>query len=201
MTGGYGNKLSFWRYNGDGKNAGSALDIFDNGTVNIGGELKVGDMFTVNKDGHHYVRHTGEHVMHVEGDGNNPFISLGKTGTWDKKKLYIQNVDAHTENPTFRVGIHADRMLMNMNKSHGVYFPRKDGKNTHFDWEDGKNYIRGDTIIDGNIILNGQVTIGTPGSGSEYTLMSGGDGFRIASGGENDSQRWWFKRNPGQRNV
>jgi hypothetical protein len=35
MTGDYGNKLSFWRYNGDGKNAGSALDIFDNGTVNV----------------------------------------------------------------------------------------------------------------------------------------------------------------------
>jgi hypothetical protein len=40
MTGGYGNKLSFWRYNGDGKNAGPALDIFDNGTVTINGPIK-----------------------------------------------------------------------------------------------------------------------------------------------------------------
>jgi len=31
--------------------------------------------------------------------------------------------------------------------------------------------------------------------------MPGGDGFRIASGGANDSQRWWFKRNSSQRNV
>ena len=37
MTGQYGDKLSFWRYNGDGANAGSAMDIFDNGNVNITG--------------------------------------------------------------------------------------------------------------------------------------------------------------------
>ena len=42
MTGDYGNKLSFWRYNGDGVNAGPALDLFDNGTVNVPGNLKVG---------------------------------------------------------------------------------------------------------------------------------------------------------------
>ena len=40
MTGGYGNKLSFWRYNGDGKNAGPVLDIFDNGTVTVNGPIK-----------------------------------------------------------------------------------------------------------------------------------------------------------------
>ncbi len=42
MTGPYGNKLSFWRYNGDGKNAGPALDLTDDGTVVIPGNLKVG---------------------------------------------------------------------------------------------------------------------------------------------------------------
>jgi len=42
MTGGYGDKLSFWRYNGDGTNAGPALDIFDNGTVNINGGITTG---------------------------------------------------------------------------------------------------------------------------------------------------------------
>jgi len=41
MTGGYGNKLSFWRYNGDGANAGTALDLFDDGTVSIYGTLNV----------------------------------------------------------------------------------------------------------------------------------------------------------------
>ena len=128
--------------------------------INRDGHFKVhaqgvGDMFGVNHDGHHYVRHLGDNAMHVEGDGNNPFVSLGKTGTCEKKKLYIQNADAHTENPTFRVGIHGDRMLMNMNKSHGVFWPRKDGRNTHFDWEDGKNYIRGETINDGNLHVNG----------------------------------------------
>ena len=115
----------------------------------------VGDMFGVNHDGHTYVRHTGDHVINIDGDGNNPYISLGKTGTWDKKKLYIQNVDAHTDNPLFRVGIHGTGLLMDMNKSHGVRWSRKDGRMTHFDWEDGKNYIRGETIQDGNLNVNG----------------------------------------------
>jgi len=39
MTGQYGNKLAFWRYNGDGKNAGSALDLYDNGNVGVQGNL------------------------------------------------------------------------------------------------------------------------------------------------------------------
>ncbi len=43
MTGDYGNKLSFWRYNGDGKNAGPALDLMDDGNVNVPGNLKVGN--------------------------------------------------------------------------------------------------------------------------------------------------------------
>jgi len=71
---------------------------------------------------------------------------------------------------------------------------------THFPWKgDGNNYIRGDTILNGNLVVSGTITIGT--AGDEYTLMPGGDGFRIASGGANDSQRWWFRRNPGKRNV
>ena len=41
MTGPYTNKLSFWRYNGDGLNKGPAMDIQDNGDVNINdGKLK-----------------------------------------------------------------------------------------------------------------------------------------------------------------
>ncbi len=39
MTEGYGNKLSFWRYNGDGANAGPAMDLMDNGEVVIPGNL------------------------------------------------------------------------------------------------------------------------------------------------------------------
>ena len=41
MTGQYGNKLSFWRYNGDGKNAGPVLDLYDNGEVAVTGKFKV----------------------------------------------------------------------------------------------------------------------------------------------------------------
>lgn len=48
MTGGYGNKLAFWRYNGDGKNAGSALDLLDDGTVSIPGKAVINGPITVN---------------------------------------------------------------------------------------------------------------------------------------------------------
>jgi hypothetical protein len=41
MTGGYGNKLAFWRYNGDGTNAGPAMEILDNGNVNVFGDLNL----------------------------------------------------------------------------------------------------------------------------------------------------------------
>ncbi len=128
--------------------------------INRDGNFKVhaqgaGDMFGVNHDGHTYTRHTGDHALHINGDGNNPYISLGKTDTWDKKKIYIQNVDAHTETPIFRVGVHGVGTLMDMNKSHGVRFPRKDGRTTHFDWEDNRNYIRGNTSIDGSLITDG----------------------------------------------
>ncbi len=139
----------------------------------------IGDMFGVNRDGHTYSRHTGDHVFNFNGDGNNPYISLGKTDTWNKKKLYIQNADAHTENPTFRVGIHGDRMLMNMNKSHGVYWPRKDGRNTHFDWEDGRNYIRGETINDGNFHVNGGALCINGKCINENHLSMLVDGFKL----------------------
>ncbi len=139
MTGNYGNKLAFWRFNGDGKNAGPALEIYDNG--------------------HHNITHTGDHVLHVNGDTGNPYISLGRTGTWDKKKLYIQNINPDTENPMFRVGVHGDRVLMDMNKAEGVKWQRKDGKWTQFDHTDGNNYIRGNTNQEGNLVINGTTTM------------------------------------------
>jgi hypothetical protein len=118
----------------------------------------VGDMFGVNKDGHHYIRHTGDHVTHIDGDGNNPYISLGKTGTWGGKKLYIQNVDAHTEEPIFRVGVHDKGPMMDMSLKHGARWRRKDGRWTHFDWVDNKNYIRGDTEHDNSLNVGGTIT-------------------------------------------
>ena len=75
------------------------------------------------------------------------------------------------------------------------------GKNVYCNAEIRANRMstEGGMVIDGNLQVNGVITIGT--GASAYTLMPGGDGFRIASGGANDIQRWWFKRNPGQRNV
>jgi hypothetical protein len=55
-------------------------------------------------------------------------------------------------------------------------------------------------IVGGNLRVFGDITFGQPGA--EYTLNGNTDGLRIVSGpNTNDSQRLWFKRNPGQRNV
>ena len=137
----------------------------NNYLINRGGHFRlnthgVGDMFGVNRDGHHYVRHLGDHVMHVEGDGNNPYISLGKTGTWNDQKLYIQNVDAHTTDPTFRVGVHGKSQLMDISKNGGARFLRKDGRMTHLDYTDNKNYIRGDTQHDNSLNVSGGLNVG-----------------------------------------
>ncbi|ULY68588.1 hypothetical protein [Chlorella virus XW01] len=48
MTGNYGNKLSFWRYNGDGKNAGPLMDLHDAGSVSVNGNMTVTGNKTVN---------------------------------------------------------------------------------------------------------------------------------------------------------
>lgn len=63
MTGGYGNKLSFWRYNGDGANAGPVLELNDNGNVNTNGNLRVaGELQTPNG---HTIRSDGR--QHITG--------------------------------------------------------------------------------------------------------------------------------------
>jgi hypothetical protein len=44
MTGVYGDKLAFWRYNGDGANKGAVLELYDNGVVNVNGEFHVNNV-------------------------------------------------------------------------------------------------------------------------------------------------------------
>ena len=142
----------------------------------------VGDMFGVNKDGHHYIRHLGDHVAHMEGDGNNPFITFGKTGTWDNQKMYFQNVNAHTKNPTYRLGIHGTGILMDMDRNDGVRWPRKDGRWTNFDASDGTNYIRGNTVIDGNVTINGAFNILPRGTIIAFNSVNPPPGWALCDG-------------------
>ena len=145
-------------------------------------QANVGDIFGVDHNGHVYTRHTGDHVAHHEGDGNNPYITLGKTGTWANQKVYLQNVNAHTDDPTFRIGVHGKDPLMDINRKL-TKLPSKmfvgsnegdDGwgmlnvKNrhgshagwwSHLNWVDGNNYLRGSTIQDGNLTTNGTLNV------------------------------------------
>ena len=120
----------------------------------------VGDMFGINHDGHTYIRSTQDHGLHIQSDGNSPYITLSKTNDFNKKAIYIQNTNAHTEDPIFNVSVHGGVPLMHMSPVGGVRWYRKDGRWTHFDHNDGKNYIRGDTIIDGNLSVQGNLSIG-----------------------------------------
>ena len=83
MTGDYGNKLSFWRYNGDGKNIGSALDLYDNGTVNIPGNLSANSMY-IRKN--NYIFFPEEATIYhniFEPYGNSIFAKSGNPSVWD----------------------------------------------------------------------------------------------------------------------
>jgi hypothetical protein len=118
----------------------------NNYLINRGGNFRlhnhnVGDMFGVNRDGHHYIRHIGDNVMNIEGDGENPYISLGKTGTWKDKKVFMQNFNSNSADPIFRVGIHGKREMMDISLNGGARFIRKDGRTTLLDHTDNKNYI------------------------------------------------------------
>lgn len=44
MTGINGNKLSFWRYNGNGTNAGHVLDIINNDTSRFNGNVSANNI-------------------------------------------------------------------------------------------------------------------------------------------------------------
>jgi hypothetical protein len=132
--------------------------------VNRDGHFRIhhegkGDLFGVNKDGHTSIKLTKDqdHGLNISSDSNHPYITLSRSGgdNWTKKAIYIQNHNAHTENPVFNVGIHGGSPLMLISPNDGARWYRKDGTWTHLDHTDGKNYIRGDTIFDGKIISKG----------------------------------------------
>ena len=54
----------------------------------------------------------------------------------------------------------------------GLNMMRKDGRNTHFDWADGKNYIRGDNQMDGNTNISGVLTV-NGNAASPFTTFNG----------------------------
>jgi len=76
MTGQYGNKLAFWRYNTD-SNAGPTLELFDNGTVNVVNTLTAANVVANNSLG---VAAGGGTVMTVNAGGVNVERSMTVAG-------------------------------------------------------------------------------------------------------------------------
>jgi hypothetical protein len=91
MTGGYGNRLSFWRYNGNGVNAGPAMDIFDNGNVSINnGNLDVSGQLTVNS-------------IRIKGTGGQPDYIL-EVNASNLGGLQVSRANDGRTNATINVG-------------------------------------------------------------------------------------------------
>lgn len=106
-----------------------------------------------------YIKADGDDSLQATGKGNNPYITLGKTDTWNNQALYMQNVNAHTTDPIFRIATHNGWHMSDMSKKDGMRFQRKDGKWIQLDASDGNNYIRGDTTFDNNTTISGNLTI------------------------------------------
>ncbi len=82
----------------------------------------VGDMFGVNRDGHTYNIHTGDHVHHFIGRGDNPYITISKEGEWGKKSWYLQNVKNDGDNKIFRIGVHDEGPKLDIHRNGNAFF-------------------------------------------------------------------------------
>jgi len=87
-------------------------DNKDSYLINRNGHFRVymtgvGDQFGVNHDGHLYNEHTGDHVVHHIGRGENPFITLSRAGQFGNSSWYMQNINnGNPANSIFRIGKH-----------------------------------------------------------------------------------------------
>ncbi len=95
--------------------------------INRDGNLRVnthgiGDMFGVNRDGHTYNLHLGDHVHHFMGRGDNPYITISKEGEWGHKSWYLQNVKNDGDNKIFRIGVHDEGPKLDIHRNGNAFF-------------------------------------------------------------------------------
>ena len=79
-------------------------------------------------------------------------FGTGQSKIYDDGNLQVQSDDL--------IGVKlgtAKRNVAVFSDADGVYFPRRTGRNTHFDWNDDKNYIRGDTFVDDKLSVTGKI--------------------------------------------
>lgn len=128
----------------------------------------IGDMFGVNRDGHTYNIHTGDHVHHFVGKGDNPYITLSKDGEFNNKSWYLQNVKNDGSNKIFRIGVHAEGPKLDIHRNGNAYVS-------------GQLFAAGRNILgelDKNIFISRRFVIprncswNNTGVGEDYTLIS-----------------------------
>ena len=94
--------------------------------INRDGHFRInnpnGDLFGVNQDGHTYNIHTGDHVHHFVGRGENPYITISKEGEWNNKSWYMQNVKNDGDNKIFRIGVHGEGPKLDIHRNGNAFF-------------------------------------------------------------------------------
>lgn len=169
-------------------------------------------------------------TFQVRNDGKQ--IGWGKdTGDWNWRQYnsnggnvhmnHGQGIGIHVntnnrENSKYAIETHnGTRATMQVKNDGEIVQYRKDGRATHFDHVDGKNYIRGDTIVDGqttfngNMRVNGRIYLGNgrlyiEGDDNSYVIARD-DGVQLIGGNTMDklkvivdpvsSNRYWFWNN------
>jgi hypothetical protein len=113
----------------------------------------------------------GSSKFKVRDEGNGITINIDGTPegqsrmhVYSQDELYILNkkgvVIGKEWGGTGNLSVQGNLSAQGITNTGMTNLSRRDGRVTHFDWKDDqKNYIRGDTIIDGNTNINGQLCV------------------------------------------
>jgi hypothetical protein len=191
------------------------------GNVNFTGDTTIGGLTTLNGNtllknrliigySHNNISSTITDSLHA---GNSLCIVGQDSGTADGRQVHLW--DTVTVNNNLKVnnalsvaGVSNFGGSLNIGSSsssisdttNSLYILGKNriGAGRYIDLYDNVT-INGDLRITGKIIVDGGITFGP--TGGDYTLSGGGDGARLSTGGANDTHRFFFMKNAGQRNI
>ena len=156
------------------------LNVDNNTKTN---KLQLGDKFSLSGVGEAHGNDTWLRLFNKDGTDYNGGIAAANT--WSRDNSYMNNSHANTTNTTKlnttkaninKLGVGADIP----DDWRSANFLRSDGKWSHLDWVgDGKNYLRGDTVIDGDTNINGNTNINgtTILNGNKFLANAGSNGW------------------------
>ena len=152
----------------------SKLNVSNN--IDVKNNAYVGKNIIIGNEGNKWILHS------PDDNRKSLFIAPFVNGKWDwSKQLHIKSdgIVLQDGNLNIKGNIISNKSL-NVKGGKSVHNPN--GWGTHFPWSDGKNYIRGDTEIRGDITKIGD-TYGNHciiyGPGNRYKFCFQGDGHPV----------------------